>query len=109
MDVRVDPAAVGPQPKQGRNLGLLFLLVVLAGGMRLWVLCHTEVTARDGIAFISYAHQLEKDSWAKALHDNPQHPGYPLTVLAVSLPVRQVLGRTDCVTMQLSAQLASAL
>src|SRR5439155_22758919 len=37
------------------------------------------------------------------------HPGYPLAVLAASLPVRQLSTQPDAVRMQFSAQLVSAL
>jgi hypothetical protein len=96
-------------PRPGRDLALLVLLLALAGGLRAWVIARTEVVARDGVIFISYALQLEQQPWRRVLRDNHQHPGYPLSVLAVSLPVRHLLGGTNCDTMQLSAQLASAL
>src|SRR5262249_3949187 len=73
------------------------------------VIGHTEVVARDGIAFINYALELEKKPWTEVLQSSPQHPGYPLSILAVSGPIRDYLGKTDCDTMQLSAQIASAL
>src|SRR5262249_5011716 len=93
----------------GRDLGLIALLLVLAGGIRVLVLGGTEVVARDGIIFINYAWQLEHRNWQDVLCENPQHPGYPLSVLAMSLPVRHLLGPINCDTMQWSAQLACAL
>jgi hypothetical protein len=101
--------AEGTPGRRGRDLGLLVLLLALAGGLRAWGLTHTEVVARDSIVFIDYALQFEHKPWPKVLRDNHQHPGYPLSLWAVSVPVRHFLGATDCVTMQLSAQLASAL
>lgn len=92
-----------------RDLALLALLLLLAGGIRAWVIGHTEAVARDGIIFIHYALQFEKEPWPEVLRNNPQHPGYPLSVLAVSLPVRHWLGKIDWQTMQWSAQLASGL
>ncbi len=92
-----------------RDLSCLLLLLALAGGIRAWVVGHTEVLSRDGITFIDYTLQLESRPWKDVLRGNHQHPGYPLSVLAVSLPVRHFLGGTDCVSMQLSAQCASAL
>jgi hypothetical protein len=98
-----------PRARLGRDLGLIVLLMLLAGGIRALVLGGTEVVARDGIIFINYAWQFEHKDWKDVLRDNHQHPGYPLSVLAVSLPVRHFLGPTNCDTMQWSAQLASAL
>ena len=43
------------------------------------------------------------------LRESLQHPGYPAGLLAVSYPVRQVLGGTTPQSMQLSAQLTSVL
>src|SRR5437016_4738130 len=90
-----------------RDLGLLALLVVLVFALRVWLLCHTEVAARDSIGFIRYALQFETQSWAEVVRQNHQHPGYPLSVLAVSVPVRQLVDGSPVFTMQLSAQLAS--
>jgi 4-amino-4-deoxy-L-arabinose transferase-like glycosyltransferase len=97
------------KPSLWRDLRLLLLLLLLAAGLRIWVLWHTEVPSRDSIGFIRYALEFEKLPWPEVLQRNHQHPGYPLLLWAVSLPVRQQLGATDCDTMQLSAQLASAL
>jgi 4-amino-4-deoxy-L-arabinose transferase-like glycosyltransferase len=91
-----------------RDLALVALLLVLATGIRAWVVGYTQVPARDSIGFIRYALWLEEEGWSWALTHAHQHPGYPLSVLAVAAPVRHYLGQ-DCDTMQLSAQLASAL
>src|SRR5262249_49195146 len=73
------------------------------------LLCHTEVAARDSIGFIRYAWQLQHRPWQEVLPHAEQHPGYPVVLLGVSLPVRQFLHLPDALAMQLSAQLASAL
>jgi 4-amino-4-deoxy-L-arabinose transferase-like glycosyltransferase len=96
-------------PPSERSWKLLILLLVLAAGMRTWVVANTEVMSRDAHIYIDYALQLESRPWQEVLLGNHQHPGYPLTILAASVPVSQVLGRTDCVAMQLSAQLVSAI
>ena len=87
---------------------LLLLLLALVIPLRGWMIWNTEVTARDSIGFISYALDIEKLSW-KELMKNHQHPGYPLSILAMSLPVRDYMGSVNSSTMQLSAQLASSL
>jgi hypothetical protein len=107
MEVSVTQEAALKPPVQ-RDWPLLLLLLVLAGGLRTWVVYRTEVISRDSIVFIDYALQFERRPWTDVLRDNHQHPGYPLALLAVSLPIRSLLG-TDCWTMQLSAQLAASL
>jgi len=92
-----------------RDLGLLLLLLLLAGGVRFWLIARTEVAARDGIGFVRYALQLESQPWSQVLRDSQQHPGYPILLMLVSWPVRYFSGVTDCVSMQLSAQLTSGL
>src|SRR5439155_4916370 len=93
----------------GRELALLAELLLLAAGSRAWLIGHTEVAARDSVGFIRYALELERDPWKEVLERNLQHPGYPAVLLAVSWPVRYFLGGTNPLSMQLSAQLASAL
>src|SRR5258708_6849336 len=88
-----------------RFLLLLFLLVL---PLRIWLVCTTEVAARDSIGFIRYALQFEQKPWQDVLLGNHQHPGYPLAIWAVSQPVRAMAG-TDAMTMRISAQLASTM
>jgi hypothetical protein len=91
------------------DLGLLLILLLLAGSIRFWLIAHTEVAARDGIGFVRYALQLEDQPWVEVVHTNLQHPGYPFLLMLVSWPVRFFLGGTDSLTMQLSAQITSGL
>jgi 4-amino-4-deoxy-L-arabinose transferase-like glycosyltransferase len=108
-----EPASSG----RWRDLGLLAVLLTAAVALRAWLLCHTEVAARDSIGFIRYALELEdalrspqpRKSWADILNTNHQHPGYPLTVLAASVPVRALVHAPMPDLMRLSAQLASSL
>ncbi len=100
-----------------KDLGTLGLLLGLVVVLRGWLLTHTVVPARDTIGYIRYALEFERfsensslwETWQKVLRKNHQHPGYPLSILAVSVPVRYFAGRIDPNTMQLSAQLASNL
>ncbi|HLJ95656.1 MAG TPA: glycosyltransferase family 39 protein [Gemmataceae bacterium] len=98
-----------PGPALRWELALLAVLLLLAASSRAWLLGHTEVAARDSVGFIRYALELERDPWKEVLRRNLQHPGYPIVLLTVSWPVRYFLGGTNAVSMQLSAQLASAL
>lgn len=92
-----------------RDLALLVGLMLLSGGMRAWLIQHTEVAARDSIGFIRYALELERLPWAEVVNHSQQHPGYPAFMLLVSWPVRSFAGETSAHSMQVSAQLTSAL
>ena len=72
---------------------LLLLLLMLVIPLRVWLIHNTEVVARDGIGFMRYAMDLEKLSWKDVLLNNHQHPGYPLSIWAVSIPVRALHGQ----------------
>ena len=91
------------------DVTLVMLLIVLAGGIRAWLITHTEVAARDSIGFIRYAAELEQMPWTKVLSHSHQHPGYPILIMAVSWPIRQFAGGTTPQIMQLSAQIAGGL
>jgi hypothetical protein len=84
-------------------------LVVLAVCLRGWQLTHTEVASRDSIGYIRLAWQLENRPWAEVMCQAPQHPGYPLAVLAVSHVIRPFSHQGLATDMQWSAQVASAL
>src|SRR5262245_16143847 len=89
---------------------LIGALVALVLPLRLWLLHNTEVTARDSIGYIRYALQFERLPWAKVCKDNHQHPGYPVAVYLMSLPVRAVDGGNPTPeNMELSTQLVSLL
>jgi 4-amino-4-deoxy-L-arabinose transferase-like glycosyltransferase len=91
------------------DLCALVVLGVVAIALRGWQLTHTEVASRDSIGYIRIAWQLEHGDWQKGLREAQQHPGYPLVLLAISLPVRHFLHADLATQMQYSAQLASSL
>src|SRR5712672_2187933 len=101
-----EPAPAAGWKKDAVALGLLVLLVL---PLRLWLLANTEVAARDSIGYIRYALEFETDDWRCVTKHHDQHPGYALTVLAVSQPLRLASGQTDAATMQLAAQLTTVL
>ncbi len=105
----MEQPAAGP-PTTRFPAWLAWTLLLAAGiGLRLWVIANSEVTARDSIGYVRYALRLEREPWVDVVRSVEQPPGYAATVLAVSWPVRAWTGRTDCDTMILSAQLASAI
>lgn len=87
----------------------LAVLIALGLGLRFWVIARTEVAARDSVGFIRTALRFENEPWIDVIRTSEQPPGYALTVLFVSRPVRAITGDSSCETMVLAAQLASAL
>ena len=63
---------------------LLLALLAFAGGMRLWHLNHTEVTARDSIGFIRIAWRMGTEPFLKVVRESHQHPGFPVAILATA-------------------------
>ena len=88
---------------------LIVILALVTCGLRTYQLCTTEVTARDSISYIHIAWRLEHGDWRQVIPDSPQHPGYPLAVLAGSLPARLFFPNDLPYAMQLGAQFASAV
>jgi hypothetical protein len=103
--------AAAPRKEWTSDLWRLGVILALALATRAWVLTHTEVTSRDSIGFIRYALALEEPSYetAAVLKFEPQPPGYAFALLAVSRPVRAVMGGTTADAMVRSAQLTSVL
>jgi Dolichyl-phosphate-mannose-protein mannosyltransferase len=99
-------------------IAALFALVL---PLRIWLLCNTEVTARDSIGYIRYALEFERKNldgtpkpWQDVLKRNHQHPGYPVLVLLMSQPVRVFDGATTDgqatpENMEVSAQLVNLI
>lgn len=92
-----------------RDLALVLALVAFSAAIHAWLICHTEVTARDSIGFIRHAWELRHHPWREVLQDNPHPPLYPLTVLGMSSLVGRLAPGTELETMQLGVQLASSL
>jgi hypothetical protein len=85
------------------------LLLILTSALRLYLVSHTEVAARDSIGYIRYAWQLENRSWIQVIRETEQPPLYALAIREASIPLRQFITGPDSVIMQRSAQLVSAL
>src|SRR5438093_2010786 len=89
-----------------REAGPILVLLLLTGGIHAWLIYHTELPARDGVGFMRYAWRLQHEPWGDVLRTSHQHPGYPLTIAAVSklLPFGSL---SLCDRMLLSAQLVN--
>lgn len=98
-----------PHRRDRTDLLLIATLLVLGMAVRAWVISQTEVAARDSIGFIRYALAFEHKPWQQVLRENHQHPGYPLSILAMSWPIRALCGGTTPEAMQLSAQLVTGV
>src|SRR5436853_7935115 len=83
----------------------LLLVVVLAAGLRVWQVQHTEVTSRDSIAFIRYAWRLQSESWPTVIKKEKHHPLYPFLIHLAAGPVRALVPDDLPRAMQLAAQL----
>lgn len=96
-------------PSVKQQVLILFLLMLLVGGLRAWQITHTEVAARDSIGFIRYAWLLENSAdWKSVIKDAQQHPGFPLVIHLVSKPVRYFVDSNLPLAYQLSSQLVSS-
>src|ERR1051326_9197522 len=98
-----------PRTTRRSDLVHLALLLLLAAGVRCWLITHTEVLARDSIDFIRCAVRLEHQPWADVLRTTDQMPGYPLLILGMSKLVRPLTSRPLTDAMALSAQLVSVV
>ncbi len=89
--------------------GCLALLALVSVAVRTWQITHTEVASRDSISYIRIAWHLQHSPWRQVMRSSPQHPGYPLAILALSRPVRHFLPDDLPRAWQISGQLVSAL
>ena len=102
-------AAQPARPGAWLDLRLIAILLVVAAGVRIWVVARTEVPARDSIGYIRYAWRLQHEQWAKVMRESERHPGYPISIYLASIPIRHFFSAPDALEMQLSAQIASSV
>jgi hypothetical protein len=102
-------SAVVPRSWRLADFTSVTLLLVIAAGLRLYLVAHTEVAARDSIGYIRYARQLETGPWQEVFRGTEQPPLYALAIRAASGPVQHFMSGPESVLMQRSAQLVSAL
>ncbi len=65
----------------------LLILLTIALGIGIYLIATTVVIAKDGIAFIEYAKNLEIDH-TQTIRQEDDHPGYPAMILGVHKTVR---------------------
>ncbi|MFO0964475.1 MAG: glycosyltransferase family 39 protein [Gemmataceae bacterium] len=108
MDAKAD--AIPPLSAVERSDRFYLLaLVILLVPLKAWLLCNTEVAARDSIGYIRYALHLEQMRLADAMCLHEQHPGYAFCIWLVSMPLRALHGGVDADIMRVAAQTVSAL
>ncbi len=102
-----------PFPPPGpltRRRGALLLIALLAvcAGVRIWLVGHTEVITKDGVALIDMAIRWE-ESPAGAIEEFPRPPGYPAVVSWVHGLVVAFGGPTDIIGWDLAGQITSVV
>jgi Dolichyl-phosphate-mannose-protein mannosyltransferase len=109
-----------PEPRATwrRDLGRIVVILVLAVGVRTWMVANTTVPSRDCIVFVRYALNLESPpddlgSRIDVVRKEEHPPGYPAAILVMSWLVRSQWGDAataiSAESMGLSAQLVSAV
>src|SRR5205085_1051544 len=92
------------------DLRSLLVLLLVAAAVRGWLIMHTAVPARDSIGLMRFAWELgHNPDWMAVMRGKVHPPLYPLSILAMSIPVSHLHGGSASEIMQLSAQLASSL
>src|SRR5262245_2740980 len=92
------------------RLGFVLLLAI---GLRAWMVTNTTLVSRDCIKFVRDALHLEeppadRTDWLDVVKKSEHPPGYPAAILAMSKLVRLCKGGVTVESMALSAQLVSA-
>ncbi|WP_254053342.1 ArnT family glycosyltransferase [Singulisphaera sp. GP187] len=80
------------------------LLMVGVAGLLLWLSYHSDATFADGLRYIHQAERIERGAWSEGLIKSVDHPLHSMAIAAV----HRVIGGTDPVSWQRSAQIVSA-
>src|SRR5262245_1614831 len=90
----------------------LGIVLLLATGLRVWMVANTTLVSRDCVKFVRDALHIEQPpadmDRADVIRKAEHPPGYPAAILAMSKVVRLWKGGVTVETMALSAQLVSA-
>jgi Dolichyl-phosphate-mannose-protein mannosyltransferase len=103
------------RPSRRPDLWRLGLVLLLAAGVRTWMVANTTVPSRDCIVFVRYALRLEEppegvDGPLGVVRTEEHPPGYPVAILLIShLVGRPSTAESLVEAMALSAQLVSAI
>ena len=97
-----------PSASRWRLAAALALVLAVSAGVRLWLIAHTEVIARDGTIFVLMARGWS-DEGMVGFRGYTFHPGYPVAIAGVHRMLAGVTGRTDLASWDLSGQIVSLL
>ena len=89
----------------GRLLVGIAFVILVCGALRIWLIGHTEVIARDGITYVKMASELSAESFSAGEYD--YHPGYPAAMVGVHWLLRSAGLAGDNEMWELSGQYVS--
>jgi hypothetical protein len=78
-----------PAPKGSltRPIVVLLVLLVIAVGVRVWLMDHSATISKDGVGYVAMARAMEVDG-GEAIQTHPRHPGYPSVILMTHSALR---------------------
>jgi hypothetical protein len=88
----------------------LLAILLLAASLHVWFISRTLVPAQDGLKFIRFARQFQRDPWCDVIRGADVHPLYPALVAAAEPVVARFVDREPDgwrIAAQLVASLAS--
>jgi hypothetical protein len=80
------PVPTGPMK---RSVGVLVVLLLVAVGVRVWMMNHSETISKDGVGYVAMARAMAVDA-GEAIRTHPRHPGYPSMILVSHALLRSV-------------------
>ncbi len=102
------PTPAGPSRAWTKGLGQLALVLLVCAGLRVWLIRHTEVIAKDGLVYIEMARAWSADPLAVA-RDYSYHIGYPVSMVGCHRALTALGGPADPPGWELSGQIISLL
>jgi 4-amino-4-deoxy-L-arabinose transferase-like glycosyltransferase len=95
-----------PERFETRNSVHLSILLTIALGIGVYLICTTVLISKDGVTFIEYAQKLATSS-ANIIRSNDQHPGYPFLIAAGQKIIKKLSGGTSLSDWIYSAQIVT--
>jgi len=78
-----EPLPIAPSaPGRGRRLAALVGVLILCGALRLWLVAHSDLIARDGTALVASAKRFDRDAVGE-IKTSLFHPAYPASIVGV--------------------------